>query len=74
MNRRPEHLTAREEEILSRIRRSIADRGEASSVRELGADVGLRSTASVVYHLKNLEKRGALVRDGWSWRTCRLPR
>nr|WP_206327723.1 hypothetical protein [Streptomyces sp. S3(2020)] len=67
-------MTEREEEILSRIRRSIADRGEGLSVRELGAAVGLSSTASVVYHLKNLELRGALVRDGRGWRTCRLPR
>ncbi|MEV6406062.1 hypothetical protein AB0M58_24355 [Streptomyces bobili] len=54
------------------IRRSIQDRGEAMSVRELAREVGMRSTASVAYHLANLEKRGALVRDGRSWQTCRL--
>ncbi|MGW1274644.1 LexA family protein, partial [Streptomyces sp. NPDC002491] len=74
VNRRPQHLTLREEEILSRIRRSIEDRGEALSVRELAAAVGMSSTASAVYHLKNLERRGALVRDGRGWRPCRLPR
>ncbi|WP_327188254.1 hypothetical protein [Streptomyces sp. NBC_01334] len=68
MNRRPQHLTAREEEILRAIRHSIRDRGEALSVRELG----LRSPASVAYHLANLEDRGALVRDGRSWQSCRL--
>ncbi|MCX5336491.1 hypothetical protein [Streptomyces sp. NBC_00140] len=74
MSRRPEHLTVREEQVLSQIRRSILDRGEALSVRELGAVLGLRSPASVVYHLQNLERRGALVRDGRSRRTCRVPR
>ncbi|MFG3266408.1 LexA family protein [Streptomyces bobili] len=72
VNRRPEHLTEREEEILRAIRRSIQERGEAMSVRELAREIGVRSTASVAYHLANLEKRGALVRDGCSWQTCRL--
>ncbi|MFH0180663.1 hypothetical protein, partial [Streptomyces cacaoi] len=72
MNRRPEHLTAREEEILRAIRRSIQDRGEALSVRQMAREIGLRSPASVAYHLANLEERGALVRDGRSCQTCRL--
>ncbi|MER5602992.1 helix-turn-helix domain-containing protein [Streptomyces sp. NPDC002265] len=72
MRRRPEHLTEREEEILGHIRRAIVDRGEALSVRELGAALGLSSTSTVVYHLQNLEQRGALTRDGLGWRTCRL--
>ncbi|MEV6406627.1 hypothetical protein AB0M58_27435 [Streptomyces bobili] len=72
VNRRPEHLTVREEEILGVIRRSIQGRGEALSVRELAREVGMRSTASVAYHLANLEQRGVLVRDGRSWQTCRL--
>ncbi|WP_399041775.1 hypothetical protein [Streptomyces sp. 3330] len=42
------------------------------SVRELARELGLRSPASVVYHLANLEERGALVRDGRSWQSCRL--
>ncbi|WP_331739816.1 helix-turn-helix domain-containing protein (plasmid) [Streptomyces sp. NBC_00015] len=72
MNRRPQHLTAREEEILRAIRHSIQDCGEALSVRELAREIGLRSPASVVSHLANLEERGALVRDGRSWQTCHL--
>ncbi|MFD9436370.1 hypothetical protein [Streptomyces sp. NPDC060002] len=72
MNRRSEHLTAREEEILRAIRHSIQDRGEALSVRQLGREIGPRSPASVAYHLANLEERGALIREGRSWQTCRL--
>ncbi|MEU9917611.1 hypothetical protein [Streptomyces sp. NPDC051001] len=49
----------REEQVLSQIRRSTLDRGVALSVRELGAALGLRSPASVVYHLQNLERSGA---------------
>ncbi|MGW6928335.1 LexA family protein [Streptomyces sp. NPDC054950] len=56
------------------IRHSIQDRGEALSVRELAREIGLCSQASVAYHLANLEERGALVRDGRSWQTCRLTR
>ncbi|MFD9394878.1 hypothetical protein ACFWBB_30360 [Streptomyces sp. NPDC060000] len=69
VNRRPQHLTAREEEILRAIRHSVQDRGEALSVRELARELGLRSPAPVAYHL---EERGALVRDGRSWQSCRL--
>ncbi|WP_331740632.1 hypothetical protein OG613_46790 (plasmid) [Streptomyces sp. NBC_00015] len=41
-------------------------------MRELARELGLRSPASVAYHLANLEERGALVRDGRSWQSCRL--
>ncbi|PWI06690.1 hypothetical protein DIZ27_31730 [Streptomyces sp. NWU339] len=74
MNRRPEHLTEREKEILRRIRRWIEERGEGPSVRQLAHAVGLRGTASVACHLANLERSGALIRGGRGWNTCRLGR
>jgi SOS-response transcriptional repressor LexA len=75
VNRCPEHLTEREEQILRCIRRWIAEHGEGPSVRQIAEDVGFSSTSSVAYHLGNLERqRGALVRDGCGWRTCRLAR
>ncbi|WP_405631576.1 hypothetical protein [Streptomyces sp. NBC_00016] len=58
-NRRPQHPTAREEEILRAIRHSIQDRGEALSVRQPAREIGMNSPASVIYHLRNLEERGA---------------
>ncbi|WP_413755086.1 LexA family protein [Streptomyces sp. MMBL 11-3] len=73
MSRRPAHLTEREEQILLCIRRSIRDQGEGLTVAQIGAAVGLASKSSVAYHLRHLEERGALVRDGYGWRTCRLP-
>ncbi|MEU6423608.1 hypothetical protein [Streptomyces spiralis] len=72
VNRRPDHLTEREEQILRCIRRWIEDTGEGPSVRQLAHAVGMRSPASVVYHLAHLERSGALVRDGRGWSTCRL--
>ncbi|MEV5012025.1 hypothetical protein [Streptomyces sp. NPDC055692] len=68
----PEHLSEREEEILRCIRRWIEDKGEGPSGRQLAHAVGMRSTASVAYHLANLERSGALIRDGRGWNTCRL--
>ncbi|MDQ0604849.1 SOS-response transcriptional repressor LexA [Streptomyces canus] len=74
MSRRLDHFTRREEQVLSQIRRSILEGGEVLSVRELGAALGLRSPASVVYHLQSLERSGARVRDGGNGNTCRLTR
>jgi SOS-response transcriptional repressor LexA len=75
VNRRPEHLTEREEQILAVVRRWIAEHGEGPSVREIADAVGMKSTSSVAYHLGNLEGvRGVLVRDGRGWRACRLAR
>ncbi|MER5472523.1 hypothetical protein [Streptomyces sp. NPDC002685] len=65
---RPAQLTVREEQILRIIGLSI----EGLTVAELGAVVGLRSKGSVAYRLRNPEECGALFRDGWNWRTCRL--
>ena len=48
------------EEILSYVNRFVHENGYAPSIREIGAAVGLRSTASVTYHLKALQEKGAL--------------
>ncbi|MFE9687370.1 LexA family protein [Streptomyces sp. NPDC006285] len=66
------HLIEREEQILTCIRRSIAERGKGPTMTEIGAAVGLRSKGTVAYHLRNLEERVVLLGDGYGWRTCRL--
>ncbi len=43
------------------IRDFSAENGYAPSIREICAGVGLRSTASVNYHLKNLQQKGMLT-------------
>ena len=46
--------------ILNYVNQFVQENGYAPSVREIGAAVGLRSTASVSYHLQALQKKGAL--------------
>lgn len=52
------------EEILDFVNRFVQENGFAPSVREIGAAVGLKSTASVSYHLQNLQEKGLLASPG----------
>ena len=49
------------EMILDYVNQFIQENGYAPSVREIGAAVGLRSTASVSYHLQALQEKGLLL-------------
>ena len=57
-------LTAKQQQIYDYIQAFSAQNGYPPSVREIGAAVGLRSTASVSYHLRNLQEKGALRSPG----------
>ena len=50
--------------ILEYVNRFVQENGYAPSVREIGAAVGLRSTASVSYHLQALQEKGAIQAPG----------
>lgn len=50
--------------ILDFVNQFIQENGFAPSVREIGAAVGLRSTASVSYHLQQLQAKGLLQSPG----------
>lgn len=50
----------KQQQILSFVSRFIRENGYAPSVREIGSAVGLRSTASVSYHLRALQEQGLL--------------
>ena len=50
--------------ILDYVSQFVREHGYAPSVREIGAAVGLRSTASVSYHLQQLQEKGLLVSPG----------
>ena len=50
--------------ILNYVNQFIQENGFAPSVREIGAAVGLRSTASVSYHLQALQEKGLLQAPG----------
>ena len=52
------------EMILNYVNRFVQENGYAPSVREIGAAVGLRSTASVSYHLQALQQKGLLQAGG----------
>lgn len=47
--------------ILEFVNRFMQENGYAPTIREIGAAVGLRSTASVSYHLNQLREKGLLV-------------
>ena len=50
--------------ILEYVNQFSQANGYAPSVREIGQAVGLRSTASVSYHLRQLQEKGALADSG----------
>ena len=50
--------------IVDFVNQFVQENGYAPSVREIGAAVGLRSTASVSYHLQQLQEKGLLVSPG----------
>lgn len=60
-------------EILEFLREFVAEKGYAPSVREIMQAVGLRSTASVHYHLAELNRSGAISMDGSKNRAISLP-
>ncbi|NUQ95201.1 MAG: hypothetical protein HOY79_01115 [Streptomyces sp.] len=69
---RVDHLTDAQERILRCIRQAILDHGEAPTVAEIGAAVGMRSRSSVHYQLVELEAKQAIVREPGRSRGIRL--
>ena len=65
-------LSPRQAEILAVIQASMNDHGYAPSMREIGAAVGLTSTASVKYQLEILEAKGFIRRDESKGRALEL--
>lgn len=65
-------LSTRQAEILAVIEASMQERGYAPSMREIGAAVGLTSTASVKYQLEILEEKGFIRRDESKGRALEL--
>ena len=52
------------QEILEFVGEFMQENGYAPSIREIGAAVGLSSTASVNYHLQSLQEKGLLASPG----------
>jgi repressor LexA len=56
-------LTKRQQRILSFLKESIEKLGYPPSIREIGEHVGLASSSSVAYQLRELEAKGFIRRD-----------
>src|SRR4051794_32689357 len=65
-------LTDRQREIYDFIRTKIETRGYGPTVREIGAAFEIKSPNGVMCHLKALEKKGLIIREGFSARAIQL--
>src|SRR5205085_6526724 len=65
-------LTERQREIYDFIRSKIESRGYGPTVREIGLGFDIKSPNGVMCHLKALEKKGLIIREGFSARAIQL--
>src|ERR1700694_142067 len=65
-------LTERQHEIYDFIRDKIEGRGYGPTVREIGLGFDIKSPNGVMCHLKALEKKGLIKREGFSARAIQL--
>ncbi|MDP6945611.1 MAG: transcriptional repressor LexA [Myxococcota bacterium] len=65
-----QRLTARQAEVLASLENSIQTRGYPPTIRELGAELGIRSPQGVSDHLAALERKGYIQRTAWQSRSC----
>lgn len=64
-------LTERQRQILEFISKRIQEQGYPPTIREIGEQMGIRSTNGVNDHLKALERKGFLKREGLKSRALR---
>ena len=67
-----EKLTRKQEEILTQIKKFMASKGYAPTIRELCALCNLSSTATMFVHLKNLTNKGYISQTESKFRTIEL--
>src|SRR5215467_2620422 len=65
-------LTERQREIYDFIQEKIESRGYGPTVREIGQAFDIKSPNGVMCHLKALEKKGLIIREGFSARAIQL--
>ncbi|MBM4070504.1 MAG: transcriptional repressor LexA [Planctomycetes bacterium] len=65
-------LTERQREIYDFIQEKIDSRGYGPTVREIGLAFDIKSPNGVMCHLKALEKKGLIKREGFSARAIQL--
>lgn len=64
-------LTGRQRQILEFITQRIEEQGYPPTIREIGEQMGIKSTNGVNDHLKALERKGYLKREGLKSRALR---
>lgn len=67
-----EKLTDRQKDVLDFIKSYIVSRGYPPTVREIGKALGISSPATIHVHLKNLEKKGIIRKEGTKNRAIEL--
>ena len=65
-------LTDKQKVVLDYIKKYVAEHGFPPSTREIGAAIGLSSSATVHVHLKKLIEAGAIKKTGSKFRTIEL--
>lgn len=65
-------LTKRQRAVLDYIWRTIRENGYPPTLREIGEELGIRSTNGVNDHLKALERKGYLIREDLKSRALRV--
>src|SRR5262245_43140989 len=65
-------LTSRQREIYDFIKEKIETRGYGPTVREIGNAFDIKSPNGVMCHLKALEKKGIINRQGFSARAIQI--
>lgn len=65
-------LTSRQREVYEFIREKIQSRGYGPTVREIGDAFAIKSPNGVMCHLRALEKKGLILREGFAARAIQL--
>lgn len=65
-------LTDKQQHVLDVIHRSLRERGQSPTVREIGDAVGVKSSCTVQHHLDALERKGHIQRDRYKYRSIEL--
>lgn len=66
-------LSEKGKRIYDYIRDCILNRGFSPTVREIGEELGIKSTSTVHYYLKELAEEGYIIKDSMKKRTIKLP-
>lgn len=64
-------LTPKQSQALGFIRRTYARTGRGPSVREIAAELGIKSSCSAQRHIEALIKKGLVTHDRYQYRSLR---